>query len=574
MTDARFRETAPHRPAPLWWAALTVAVAALYFPSLSGGFISDDWAMIVGNEERMRGLAALRRFFGAGVWESTNTGLQDTALYRPVWLVWNFALYNLFAEDPFYWRVASLALHIVNTLLVASLLGVLFPAMTRLEQAVGALIFAFHPVKPQSVAWIAGSTDLLLASFFVAAVLLFLRYRRNGNPWALAGTVLCYCGAVLTKEPGIVLPAVLLAADLWVVEAPREGGRPRPWLGIYSLLGAVALGYLALRGAVLGGTLQGEDNFVLSGETLSRLLEYGLSYLHLFVLPWPVPFYFRHVAGGIAGHVTYAVGALVFSILIVALWRGRAVRVAALWIGLTLAVPLVLALHNLGVFAPRFLYLPSVGATLLLASGYLWLKARQRTVAPALLSVTLLVFAGLTILELPTWRDEFTWTARTLESDPASSYGWSARANHYERLGQAERVAETYRRAARAVAAIADRATFLERLALHEAERGRYDASLAVYRQLSTLAGFEAAGFIGMGNNYWVTRRNAEALEAYDSALAHDPANALALYNRARLSEAGGDTEAALTHYRWLLDLPEAPAFESARSHARAFVER
>jgi hypothetical protein len=488
--------------------------------------------------------------------------------------VWNFALYNLFGEDPFYWRVASLALHIVNTLLVASLLGALFPALTRSEQAVGALIFACHPTKLQNVAWISGSTDLLLTGFFVAAVLLFLRYRRTGSPWALGATVLCYCGAVLTKEPGIVLPAVLLASDLWLVEAPREGRRRRSWLGPYSLLGAVALGYLVLREAVLGGTLQGQGNFVLSGETLSRLVEYGLSYLHLLVLPWPVPYYFRHVAGGIAGEVTYAVGAVVFVILIFATWRGRAARIAALWLGVTLAVPLTLAIHSLGVFAPRFLYLPSVGATLLLGSGYLWLKARRRVGAAALFSATLVALGGLAIVDLPTWRDELAWTAHTLRSDPASRYGWLARAQHYQRLGEAERVADTYRRAARAVASIADRATFLERLALHEAERGRYDASLAVYRELSTLPGFEVAGFIGMGNNYWVTRRTGEALEAYDRGLLHDPANALALYNRARLSEAGGDTEAALTHYRRLLELPETPGFESARSHARAFVER
>jgi len=405
-------------------------------------------------------------------------------------------------------------------------------------------------------------------------VLLFLRYRRNGSRWALAGTAVCYCGAVLTKEPGIVLPAILVGLDLWVVAPLGESGRRGSLLGVYSLLGAVALSYLALRGAVLGGALQGQSNFVLSGEALSRLVEYGLSYLRLMVLPWPVPYYFRHVAGGIAGPVSYAAGALVFIALVFALWRGRAARVAALWICLTLAVPLVLALHRLGVFGPRFLYLPSVGATLLLGSGYLWLKLRQRAGASAMLWAAFLAFAGLTVLELPTWRDELTWTERTLESDPTSRFGWLARANHYRRLGEGERVAETYRRAARAVTVDADRGTFLELLAIHEAERGRYGASLSIYREISAVPGFEAPGFIGMGNNFWVTQKKEEALKAYDRALVHDPTNALALYNRGRLSEAGGDTEGALAHYRRLLDLPEAPGFEAAHSHAKAFVQR
>jgi hypothetical protein len=83
--------------------------------------------------------------------------------------------------------------------------------LTRLEQALGALVFACHPVKAQNVAWISGSTDV-----------------------------------PLTKEPGIVLPAILLALDLWVVAPPSDGGRCRWRLVPCSLFGAVALGYLGL----------------------------------------------------------------------------------------------------------------------------------------------------------------------------------------------------------------------------------------------------------------------------------------------------------------------------------------
>lgn len=106
VTDTRRHQLAPGRPAWFWRAVLAAAVATLYSASLSGGFLADDWAMIAGNEEQMRGFAALRRFFTGGMWESSNLERVDTALYRPVWLVWNFALYNLVGEDPFWpaWR--------------------------------------------------------------------------------------------------------------------------------------------------------------------------------------------------------------------------------------------------------------------------------------------------------------------------------------------------------------------------------------------------------------------------------------------------------------------------------------
>jgi len=304
------------------------------------------------------------------------------------------------------------------------------------------------------------------------------------------------------------------------------------------------------------------------------MMDYSLGYLRLLVVPWPVPFYHQHIEGGIADTVTFVAGGAVFALLMLGLWRSRAARIGAIWLGVGLAAPLALAFHEAGVFAARFLYLPSVGALLAGAAGYLWLRQHVTGAVTAVLPGVASVFAVLTFMEISHWRDELTWVSYTLSNDPTARHGWARRAQHYERLGDRERMAETWRQAIETVAADATRAMFLERLAVYEAERGRLGESMAAFERITRLPGSEAAGFIGIGNIHWMMVRTDEALTAYDAALRHDPTNALALANRARLSEALGDTEAALTHYRRLLELPQTPAFTETRMRAQGFVRR
>ena len=191
-----------------------------------------------------------------------------------------------------------------------------------------------------------------------------------------------------------------------------------------------------------------------------------------------------------------------------------------------------------------------------------------------LLPGAVVAFAVLTTLDLPNWRNELSWTALTIRTDPTSRFGWEARADHYVRTGEDEKAIGTWRTAAESVTSDADRAAFLERIGTMEAERGRFAQSMSAFERIAAIPGSEANGFIGIGNLYWTMRRREDALEAYDAALRHEPANALALANRARLSEALGDVGAAVAHYRRLLTLPETPSFHDVRAHAERYVRR
>jgi hypothetical protein len=121
-----------------------------------------------------------------------------------------------------------------------------------------AALFAVHPVHVEAVANSVGQSELLVAAFMIPAVTLYLRDRmRDGGilaPRTIATIMLLYAGACFSKEHGIVLPALLVAAELTViVDASNVGERVRRLRPFYLGLTAIALAFLAARSRVFAG---------------------------------------------------------------------------------------------------------------------------------------------------------------------------------------------------------------------------------------------------------------------------------------------------------------------------------
>ena len=123
-----------------------------------------------------------------------------------------------------------------------------------------AALFAVHPVHMEPVANGVGQSELFVAVFVIPAVALYLRDRmRDGGSGVLAprtiwAMMLLYTAACFSKEHGIVLPALLAAAELTVIDdaAPfRERARRlRPF---YLGLTAIAVAFMAARSRVFTG---------------------------------------------------------------------------------------------------------------------------------------------------------------------------------------------------------------------------------------------------------------------------------------------------------------------------------
>src|ERR1700676_4440050 len=141
-----------------------------YANTLLSAFVYDDGAQIIENPY-VHSFHYLRQIFGTTVWSFQ--GAQGvTNYYRPLMTLGYMLSYQIAGPVPF-------SFHLMNLLLNALVVWLLFCLLRGLSEErfalVAAGLFALHPIHTESVAWIAGVTDLELAVFYILTFLLFLR---------------------------------------------------------------------------------------------------------------------------------------------------------------------------------------------------------------------------------------------------------------------------------------------------------------------------------------------------------------------------------------------------------------
>lgn len=278
-------------------------------------------------------------------------------------------------------HAANIALHVLATLLVYAF-GLAMARLTRLDArrglaiaAAAALLFAVHPAHAESVAWIAGRSDVLLAVFILSALLAKLRGLEVGSTLCLSLSVLFLAAALLTKESAVAGLILLPLVDLFLAPGPdapaAAGGRAgRFWLWSVAAPFAATIVCWTLRWSALAG---GGRPAAREGVGLGELLGATGWYLVKLVWPFHPSVYVPDVPRGsfiwlgvlalaaVAGFVAWALAR-----------RRRRVPAEGLALGLVV-VPLVFTLSTV-VFAvaqtpvaERYLYLSSAGFCLLAA---------------------------------------------------------------------------------------------------------------------------------------------------------------------------------------------------------------
>ena len=150
--------------------------------------------------------------------------------------------YKISGDSPFSYHFVNLAIHFVNTALVfLVLLRILrgsgwIGRKSRVASAIGALVFAIHPLQTESVSYVAGRSESLAALFLLLAYVVFLYRRKEAISWWEAALVLVLFGAaVKTKENAVALAPILILTDLFWPQAFSLRGLRRNWR-LYGLM--------------------------------------------------------------------------------------------------------------------------------------------------------------------------------------------------------------------------------------------------------------------------------------------------------------------------------------------------
>jgi len=412
----------------LTFLALVLLACLPYANTLFGSFVYDDNYQIVENPY-VHSFRYLPKIFGTTVWSFQ--GAQGTTNYfRPMMSFGYLLSYQIAGPVPFSFHLASVILHTLVVLIVFCVLRRLSGERIAL---IAAGLFALHPIHTESVAWIAGVTDLELTLFYLLALLFYLRLEDPSSEFGMRAAM---CGtfaiALLSKEQAITLPVLATAFEHFYRE-DRETTSVRQKLSRYAPLWATVAVYLAVRGILLGGVAS------IAARPGVSWYEIGLSALsligaYLWKLLWPVQlsaFYVFHKSSHLTDRSVLLglLGLFLCGVVFALLWRrARMISFALVFLFLPLGPVLNARWMSASVFAERYLYMPSVGFCWLLAwamvslwraEGRSFLRPLSRAM-PVLLFAIALPYGVKTVVRNRDWRSEETLFKKTLEQGDAS----------------------------------------------------------------------------------------------------------------------------------------------------------
>lgn len=458
--------------------ALLCAAAAflLFVPSLSHGWLNWDDGLLLTNNIHYRGLG----------WEPVRWAFTAApgGAYQPLAFLSYGLDFTLWGMDPRGYHLASILLHALNAALVflvaRCLLAIAFPEDAdgaRDAAAVcAALVFALHPLRVESVSWVAERRDPLSAAFWLAAVLAYLPSNQSdGRPRSLTVVYAFFVAACLSKAIAVTLPLVLLILDLWPL---RRELRPalREKIPMFLLaLGLGVLGMAAQSGARSSWSWSAhgpaarlaQSAYALVFYVLKTLFPVGLS--PFYRMPVPLhPLEARFLFSMLA------VGAFV-----VLAWRWRRERpwlLAATAVYAAILLPVSgLAQAGAQLVADRYSYLACLPWALLAGGAMLAAPRRSRPVALSAAALLLALLAAASVAQQAHWRNSEALWDRVLSLDPACA---TALVNRGTALAAAGRIAEAEESFARAEASDPLCSASLDRLA-ELARDGRGDSDEA-----------------------------------------------------------------------------------------------
>ena len=573
-TSSLTAATSYSRSDALALVALGLLVVVCYLPAmLWGGFVWDD--SILTDAKPVQDVSGLWQ-----IWFSPSA-IEGEGHYWPLVYTTFWVEHKLWGFDPTGYHIVNVLLHLANTLLVWYL-------VRRLAVPgawVVAAVFAVHPLHVESVAWVIERKDVLSGLFYLASVLVWMRFvEQSRRGWYVCSLAL-YAAGLLSKSIVITLPVALLLWHWW------QQGR----VTATDLLRLVPFGVVGL--AITVGDLL----FYWSGEAVPiAYFDYSLTervliaahalWFYAGKLLWPselaviYPLWDVRVADPLAWGYVIAAAALALTLWCFRHRIGRGPLAGVLFFVVTLSPVLGFVDYGYMQFAfvaDRFQYLAGIGvmAVVIGAATYgvrrlpdWWQKG-----AWVVAAMMIVVLGLLTWRQAGIWRDDETLNRHIIALNPqarSAHYNLSLELRNQGRLEEAIAMAqiavekrldhgqalfhlgvclynaEQYEEAeawiVRAIELIKEDSTVFEnpdKAALHwvalvRAGKQRYGEALAIYQRLIEADSTDVAAYVSMSTLLYSQGRLKEALQHLDRVLAIEPSMEKAQINRKAVLEA------------------------------------
>ncbi len=515
---------------------------AVYFNTLSNKFVMDDFHQVVDNYQ-LRAARYIPEIFSTSLWAFEG---RNSNYYRPLLYVIYMLTYGVFGLQPWGFHLVNILLHAgVSALVFLTVSRLLVDAADKRSSPVylspslwAALLFATTPIHTEAVAWVAGVMDLAMSLFYLMSFYLYVRSTEGEtvHRTMFLLSVTSFFFATLSKEPALTFPAVLITYDVIcrgrAVPFDVRVKRYIPYFaaaGLYFIMRVYALkGFAPVKGD-LG--LSSYEYLINAVVLFSRYLEKLLFPLNLNV--WHV---FRPVASlyEAKGMLSLLVVGTFIVVSVLALKKSRLALFGLLFI----AIPLLPALYLPGLtqgienaFAERYLYLPSFGFVVLLASVAALVKKKQRIRASALtvvFTIVLVIYSIGTITRNSVWKDSLSLWSDAVGKSPESAI---AHQNLGFALLYAGQTDEGKRHLAMASTLDPRAAEPLITAGIAHAQKGLIDKAILKFHAALALNAASPAAHYNLGLAYDVKGWTDQAIEQYNTVLMLQPDNGSAHNN-------------------------------------------
>jgi tetratricopeptide (TPR) repeat protein len=548
---------------------LAVLTYVTFFPSLKGEFTNwDDGTYVTENP-------MIWKLDGKAIKEIFTTPVSLN--YHPLTMLTLALDYKLGKLDPFYYHFNNILLHICNSILVFIFMRMFISGLNRKKlmdfrpdpfnvALIVAVLFAIHPMRVESVTWIAERKDVLYVFFLLLSAIFYLKWKDNrkltGATWVFVFFV-CSC---LSKGMGVVLPAVLVLID-WLY------GETKTVKQLFqSIVQKAHLFIAALVFGVVAFKIQSQGA-IAAMETFSlfQRLTFGcygfVMYIYKLFVPINLsafyPYPFTDAQGNIPT-IYYASPFIVLSLVVAILillrkteFNGKVLAFGFSFYFITIA--LVLQFLSVGsvIMADRYAYLSYVGLFFMIAYFYEYVRKKYAASFSQAFTGLLVVAAG--IFSYLTHERTKVWTnAETLWTDAMNQYpfieiAYENRGIYYKDHNELDKMLKDYEFVTQKLHSRNEK--IWSNLGNLHGLRKEFDKSLEAYSKAIEYNPTNSSTYLNRAITFSMMGKYAQSLPDYDKAVELDPNTALIYKNRAYTLLQLGQFDKSVSDYDKALQL-------------------
>lgn len=564
------QDPVPARTLLAIYLALTALTWIVFGQTLGHPFVQyDDQEYVYQNPEITAGLTSqgIVRAFTA----------PHIRNWHPLTTISHMLDCQLFGLNPAGHHFSSVLFHTIAVLLLFGVLRAMTGAVWRC--AFVAAVFAIHPLRAESVAWVAERKDVLSALFFMLTLGAYVHYAQQPSVRRYLLVAVLFALGLMAKPMLVTLPVLLFLLDYWPLGRTPQG-RSGWWKLAAEKIPLLALSLLAAVATLIaqGPTVSYSEELPLTWRIGNALLSY-VAYLGQMIWPARLAVFYPHTADHLS--VWRVARAVVFLGGITALafaWRRKQPFLMVGWLWYLVALLPVIGFIQVGLQgrADRYSYLPQIGLYIALT----WVVA-DWTVRG---NRRLLVLAGVaaTIIAALAWRARIQtsyWSSTEFLWDHALAVTTDNDVAHYNvaalllRRGQLDEAISHYEKALQIRSDNRETHYHLSSALLHASlgnalvQKGQMDEAIVHYRKAIELRDDFADAHSNLASLLARKGETAEAIAHYEKAISLPPEDAPSHINLARLLLELGRKDEAVVHYRRALELAKDPALVRAIEH-------